>query len=165
LTFIINGKFSSSQAELKSLITRNGGKVGSAISKTTTHLLTSQDAFDLPSDKVTGAQEAGVTIISEDFVRDSVNQGSLAQAANYSFAAPAKPAKSGAKSAKAALAAAAAAEAEAAAAVAAPAPKKSGRKSAKAALAAAAEMEVDEPEPVKPYVKLSSSFSFTSSTF
>jgi histone H2B len=64
--------------------------VGSAISKTTTHLLTTREAFDLPSDKVTDAQAAGLTIVSEDFVRDSVKQGSLAQATHYSFVVPAK---------------------------------------------------------------------------
>jgi hypothetical protein len=127
---------------MKSLVTSNGGKVAASVTKAVTHLVTSQESWDAPTDKVSGAKANGLPIVTEQWVHESVAKGKLQNVANFSFEKPAKPAKSAPKSAKAIAAAATVAAQEETV----PAPKKSGPKSAKALAAAAAVAAAEEEE-------------------
>ena len=66
-TIVISGNFTISREELKALIERNGGKVGSSISGNTTYMIAGEKSG--PS-KMQKAQKLGVEVISEeDFYR------------------------------------------------------------------------------------------------
>ncbi len=62
-TIVISGNFTISREEMKSLIERNGGKVGSSISGNTTYMIAGEKSG--PS-KMQKAQKLGVEVISEE---------------------------------------------------------------------------------------------------
>jgi DNA ligase (NAD+) len=62
-TFVVTGSLSRwSRNEVESLIKRNGGAVGSSVTKKTSYLV----AGESPGSKLTKAQEYGVTVLDED---------------------------------------------------------------------------------------------------
>lgn len=63
MTIVISGNFSISREEMKALIERNGGKVGSSISGNTTYMIAGEKSG--PS-KMQKAQKLGIEVISED---------------------------------------------------------------------------------------------------
>ncbi len=63
MTIVISGNFSISREEMKSLIERNGGKVGSSISGNTTYMIAGEKSG--PS-KMQKAQKLGINVISEE---------------------------------------------------------------------------------------------------
>lgn len=62
-TIVISGNFTISREEMKALIERNGGKVGSSISGNTTYMIAGEKSG--PS-KMQKAQKLGIEVISED---------------------------------------------------------------------------------------------------
>ncbi len=62
-TFVVTGSLERwSRNEIESLIKRQGGAVGSSVTKKTTYLV----AGESPGSKLTKAQENGVTVLDED---------------------------------------------------------------------------------------------------
>ena len=59
----ISGNFTISREEMKALIERNGGKVGSSISGNTTYMIAGEKSG--PS-KMQKAQKLGIEVISEE---------------------------------------------------------------------------------------------------
>ena len=62
-TIVISGNFTISREEMKALIERNGGKVGSSISGNTTYMIAGEKSG--PS-KMQKAQKLGIEVISEE---------------------------------------------------------------------------------------------------
>lgn len=122
LTFAITGTLSVPRAAFESLITENGGAVAKTVTKSVTHLVSSETG----TKKCEEAEAKGVAIVDEQWVRDRIGgsaTGSGDKKAAKGKAEPAAEAEAApAKTQKKTKAAAA----PAAAAVSAPAAKKSG---------------------------------------
>jgi DNA ligase (NAD+) len=69
-SFVITGKLTHPRSHYEELILNNGGKVLSAISKSTSYLLQGQDG----GSKATKAQKLGVPIINEEQFLGMINQ-------------------------------------------------------------------------------------------
>lgn len=81
--FCISGSLSKTKSEMTTLITDNGGTVSAGVTKATTHLLTSDADYQAGTGKVSKARSNGTPIVHEDFIFDSIKQGSLADAGDY----------------------------------------------------------------------------------
>jgi predicted DNA-binding WGR domain protein len=85
-TICISGSLSQPKAKMTQLITDNGGSVAGTVTKATTHLLTSDADFLGGTSKVSKARGMGLPILHEDFVHDSIKNGSKANEDDYNMA-------------------------------------------------------------------------------
>jgi DNA ligase (NAD+) len=77
LTFVITGTLPSmTRSEAEALITAHGGKVSSAVSKKTSYVLAGADA----GGKLTKATALGITLISEEQLREMLGHGDAGDA-------------------------------------------------------------------------------------
>eukprot|EP00039_Didymoeca_costata_P018537 m.333884 g.333884 ORF g.333884 m.333884 type:complete len:688 (-) comp17240_c0_seq1:115-2178(-) len=83
LTICISGSFSVSRAQMKLRIEEEGGKVAGSLTKAVTHLLSSEDEVAKGTAKVLKAQDTDVPIVTEEFIDDSIEQGSPVDADDY----------------------------------------------------------------------------------
>jgi len=72
-TFCVSGKFSLSQAEMRTLIASNGGALADTPNKSCTFLV----ADSMGSAKTMKAQKDGIDIVTEDWVQESVKKGKM----------------------------------------------------------------------------------------
>lgn len=82
--FSFSGTFGKTHSELAALVKKHGAGCGSSVSKQTTHLVVTAEDFEKNSTKVTAAMARdGVSIVTFEFVNESIAQGALANAADY----------------------------------------------------------------------------------
>lgn len=83
-TFCISGKFSRSQAEMKELVTDNGGSIAATPSRACTYLV----ADALGSAKTEKAQKDGLDIVTEAWLEQSIKDGKLSTDAKLFLSGP-----------------------------------------------------------------------------
>jgi len=72
LTFCVTGKFDSySQSQMKSLLEKHGGSTTTTVNKTVTHLVCAK----LGTAKADKATTLGIPIVSEEWVKTSIDEG------------------------------------------------------------------------------------------
>lgn len=62
---------------------KHGGTSASSVNKQVTHLVTTNEAFENDTSAVKKAKEYNICIVSENFIRDSIAHGLLANANDY----------------------------------------------------------------------------------
>jgi hypothetical protein len=72
LVFAISGKFTESHAAISALIRRNAGDIKASVTKAVTHLVSTLDDFNSRSTKVEKALSNGIPIVTERWVRESI---------------------------------------------------------------------------------------------
>eukprot|EP01080_Neovahlkampfia_damariscottae_P003005 gene3005-5015_t len=85
LVFCCSGTLSVSRKEFEKLVKSNGAGFSSSVSAKTTHLVTTPEEFSTETVKVTKAKHEGIPIVTEDYVHDSLTQGTLLDESNYSL--------------------------------------------------------------------------------
>jgi hypothetical protein len=72
LVFALSGKFTEPHAALTSLIKRNAADVKASVTKAVTHLVSTMDDVEAKSTKVQKALASGIPIVTERWVRESI---------------------------------------------------------------------------------------------
>jgi hypothetical protein len=85
MTFCLSGTLSMGRKEMENLIKKNGGKIASTVTKSVTHMLTTENEFENETAKVTKAKEFGLPIIGEDFIHDSIAKEQPVKVEKYSL--------------------------------------------------------------------------------
>jgi len=85
ITFAISGLLSQSHAETVEMIKGHGGGYASAFNKKVTHLITTEDEIESRSKKVEAAKEAGMKIISEEYLHDCIHESARLDEKDYSL--------------------------------------------------------------------------------
>jgi len=85
ITFAISGLLSQSHAETVEMIKGHGGGYASVFNKKVTHLITTEDDIESRSKKVEAAKEAGMKIISEEYLHDCIHESSRLDEKDYSL--------------------------------------------------------------------------------
>jgi len=85
ITFAISGLLSQSHIETVEMIKGHGGSYASVYNKKVTHLLTTEDEIESRSKKVEAAKEAGIKIISEEYLHDCIHESARLDEKDYSL--------------------------------------------------------------------------------
>ncbi len=72
MTFCLSGTLSMGRKEMEALIKKNGGKTAASVTKSVTHLLTTENEFENETSKVTKAKELGLPLVGENFIHESI---------------------------------------------------------------------------------------------
>jgi len=79
----ISGKLSKSRKEITQMIEENGGEVTRSISKMVTHLVTTEDALNDETSKVSKAEHLKIPVVSEQWLTDSIDKGKVQETSSY----------------------------------------------------------------------------------
>jgi NAD-dependent DNA ligase len=82
ITFCVSGAFEISQNEMKQLLNNNGGTIASSVNKQVTYVI----ANDIGSSKTSKAEKMGLNVVTEEWVKDSVEKGKLSTNSEYFLA-------------------------------------------------------------------------------
>lgn len=83
--FALSGTLTKTRDEISTLIEENGGTVASSVTKKVTHLITTEEDFAAASNKVETAKKNGIFIVNEDWLHDSIKDGSAKDEKKYSL--------------------------------------------------------------------------------
>lgn len=72
-----------SYKDILTLITQHGASCASFVNKQVTHLVTTKDAFMNNTNAVRQAKKYNIEIVSENFIQDSIANGTLAEVKDY----------------------------------------------------------------------------------
>eukprot|EP01102_Stenamoeba_stenopodia_P011709 TRINITY_DN3622_c0_g1_i1.p1 TRINITY_DN3622_c0_g1~~TRINITY_DN3622_c0_g1_i1.p1 ORF type:complete len:543 (-),score=114.39 TRINITY_DN3622_c0_g1_i1:103-1731(-) len=99
-SFCFSGDLSMKRAELEALVRNHGGSCGANVTKKTTLLVTSSNEIESKTAKVRKAQELSesCSIVSEEFVHDSIKKKKLQDPKDYSLAEDSSSASSSSSS-------------------------------------------------------------------
>lgn len=83
LVLCVSGTMSMIRRQFHDMLQEQGARVVPSVTGTTTHLVTTASEADCPTRKVLAAMDKGVPCVSEDFIHESVANGSTVDQTDY----------------------------------------------------------------------------------
>jgi len=84
-TFALSGTLSVSHKDLEEEIRHNGGDFSTSVSQRVTYLITTEEDVNQKSSKVKKAEQEEIPTLTEQFIRDSIEQGKLQEEESYAL--------------------------------------------------------------------------------